>query len=86
MYKNIGSKIKGVIEIVTIISFAILFIVAVVGLIASKGELPIFVFCGIVALGIWVTNLVVYAIGQITENTDKNESSNEDFPMWEEFL
>jgi membrane protein DedA with SNARE-associated domain len=96
MYKNIGEKIKSIITILTAISFVILFIVAIMGLVSSNGESNIFIVCALAALGIWLTNLVAYAIGQITENTDKivenqkiiieyleskdNKSSNESLP------
>ena len=74
MYNNIGKKIKGIIEAVTKISITIWVIIGVFFVLGGigSGEFAIAVMGIIIAplmcLVSWLSGLMIYAFGEITDN------------------
>ena len=76
MFENIGSKLKGLANFLCVGGIA----GSVIGGISlMSNDLVLFGLLTAVlgSLGSWISSWVVYAIGEIAENTQKNRSSNE---------
>ena len=74
MYNDVGKKIKGIVDVVTKLSITIWVIVGIIFIIGGFGSgVFVIVVLGIVGTPLmcllsWLSGLVVYALGDITDN------------------
>lgn len=73
MYKNVGKKIKGVVNVVTKISMTVSIFVGAICIIIGITGVPEaivwgLVFAPIACLASWLSGLLFYAIGDIADN------------------
>ena len=74
MFDNIGSKIKNVTVVFTVIGMAVSVIAGIVVMLLEKSFLNFLLGVIVIALGCfisWLTSLGMYGFGQLIENTDK---------------